>query len=701
MFAFNRPLFNDNINDTLVRIAKEQGNRNAWKQNPGPSAGITPSWAGGTDYWSNTAIWTPGGSSNVSYGAPAAPQPINVSYGAPAAPQPIYVAPTSDYVETPQTSQAFSRPSNVSAVPSMFGQENLPLYGLMDKNNEKIEQGKNTRTLNTVTGSNLLDGIAGKLVTGAVGNLLNLKDNTGYYSADDPMEQNQQAEGIVFESVPDTFSEDWWKFTLGDKDTLRKYGSYVQSDLSPQQQLGMFFGDTESMKDYPYANPVDIVGESMQQQAGRIANARNILFDTPNAEYAMNIDGRDYTEDQIRKIRNQTPENIRVDSDAEADFVGFYTDQDGNVYSEDDVFNVSTAPYRYVDYRVEEPDAYIEDPEYGTVGIKYVTEVTLNDGRIIPLDTFASLQYNYIPISEANVEQRRDGTYYKGIYRDDEGNEIRYADLESSFDPENYRQLNSTLTVPLFGVELSGLNKANPESPLENPKDIIPWLADAALTSVPWMLPGVRMAKAGADLNSAIDGNDINKYNYRTREYGTDELTGIAQAAALAMPAVEILTENMGGWLAEGAANAAKDAMRSAAYRVGKGMAQEGIEEVVATPFEMANQIDDWNEFGADYTQNDDGTLTYETSTPWTDRVQNIAKNAAENFIAGALIGGPLVAAPEASSWIRTAPQRGGLFSRDYADLRDLDYVEANEDVRSDMLRRYNEYLERNDEEEE
>lgn len=688
MFAFNRPLFNDNINDTLVHIAKEQGNSNAWQQNPGPSAGVTPSWAGGTSYWSNTAMSTPGGSSNVSYGAPAAPQPI-------------YVAPTSDYVETPQTSQAFSRPSNVGAVPSMFGQENRPLYGSMDKSNERIEQGKSTRTLNTVTGSNILDGIAGKLVTGAVGNLLNLKDNTGYYSADDPMEQNQQAEGIVFESVPDTFSEDWWKFTLGDKDTIRKYGSYVQSDLSPQQQLGMFFGDTESMKDYPYANPVDIVGESMQQQAGRIANARNILFDTPNAEYAMNIDGRDYTEDQIRKIRNQTPENIRVDSDAEADFVGFYTDQDGNVYSEDDVFNVSTAPYRYVDYRVEEPDAYIEDPEYGTVGIKYVTEVTLNDGRIIPLDTFASLQYNYIPISEASVEQRRDGTYYRGIYRDDEGNEIRYSDLESSFDPENYRQLNSTFTVPLLGLELSGLNKANPESPLENPKDILPWLTDAFLSSVPWLLPGVRMAKAGADLNSAIDGNDINKYNYRTREYGTDELTGIAQAAALAMPAVEILTENMGGWLADGAAKAAKDAMRSAAYRVGKGMTQEGIEEVVATPFEMANQINDWNEFGANYTENDDGSLTYDTSTPWTDRVENIAKNAAENFIAGALIGGPLVAAPEASSWIRTAPQRGGLFSRDYADLRDLDYVEADEDVRSDMLRRYNDYLERNDSEEE
>lgn len=679
--AFNRPLFNDNINDTLVHTAKEQGNKGAWIQNPGPSYGVTPSWSGGTNYWSSAAGSSTGsiggGESNWSPNQPVSVWIPDITSISAIAPTALANMPTPKLsnVSKPLYDKEFSWANSESGLPSMAETAEMTNRIGSVPDGESIEtRGPFSEAIN-----NLLKGLgvdqSQKIQEGRV--------------ADEASEGGKQ---IIQMADAPIFSDEWNDLLWGKTSAMDKYNQPYSTNL--KDWIGVTLSDPDAMKrtgwDKIY-NPVGDFANASNTLFGAVADARNILFDTGANKYFYDINGQRYYQNDLEDIKRQEAQFESTDDRENADWFEYYIDPvTGEVYSASNVDggNFYEWEWWFPDMDIE-PQGYSVGDDGNISPIVYREAATLADGTSIPWEVARRLELHKAGAEEVDDNIKNIADAYNMYWNDEVGRKLYYDDIRDSIGVDGYQQEYSKINLPIVG-EISGLDKANPDDPLTNPRDILPWLTDAALQSLPYFIPVAREAVTLGQAYEASRGYDPMTFDYRSGTYSANPLSNWQVSTKTMLPFANYLSEGMGGFVPESlkktteAEKAIARAGRGWLNNLARDAAMEGLEEVVVAPLESASNVWGPEDFGANQSYDDATGQMITEDTPLSQRLRNFAGDVGNNFLGGALIGGAVSGTVEAPRHMRIAGQRAKLRSQGYkkndiADLRGLDYTGTRE----------------------
>lgn len=397
-----------------------------------------------------------------------------------------------------------------------------------------------------------------------------------------------------------------------------------------------------------YRNPVDMIATDIIALQSFLPYVRESIgkalgFDP---EIVTTVDGRDYSEEEMAKIRTSTPETRFVDNRADADYVNVYKDENGRYYTTEELN--SSVLGRYADQPGDKVEGYTEEG----YPLTDLDTLYFQDGSTMSVDSYNRMVENslFIPIDQASDMDKTYGELIQFVYSDDDGNDLTWDDLGTTDMGGNatYRQENAG---PL------GIFKQSPQAPLRQDQegnsywdfsDFLPWMVDTAIQSAPYFNPVTGALLAGSNYSAWSEGYDPQTFDPLTYTFADDPLDSTQIMGGMLGSWAEPLSEKVGGIgsSAAGGTNLAKliNPLHYlddyAAGRIASGTVDEALEEAMVAPFQAMQN------YGSDayknYTVDAEGNRTYDDSTTSGQRFMNFLNDpdTINAMLAGGLLGG-------------------------------------------------------------
>lgn len=352
-----------------------------------------------------------------------------------------------------------------------------------------------------------------------------------------------------------------------------------------------------------------------------------------NAEYEYNIGDNRYTDEDLNSITEN--ENwVFTEEGQEPTLYAGYQFPDGSVVSLEDYNNAEY--YTWTPAPGEE--SLFVDEDGNPIAM---SDVSFPNGVVVSPEDFLNKQ------NVATEEPNDNLSPVTRQYQDASGNILYTNDLL----PED---AGGNLTYEQSNLWRGRLNAAEPESPLGDLGDILPWLVDTTLFSAPFFNKYTRYPATAAMVYPALTGMDISSADWRTQSFADDDLSLAQQTGQALMTPVDVAAERLGGLKAgprmfKNDPAVAKILNKLPSYDklpsgvkalvdvVGSG-AEEGLEEFVATPFEILAK-DGFANFARSSSLDENGNRIYDEDSSIGD---TIPEELLENFVGGAVMGGAL-----------------------------------------------------------
>lgn len=378
--------------------------------------------------------------------------------------------------------------------------------------------------------------------------------------------------------------------------------------------IGMFLADILGIN--------DLFGSARRNEAEK------------NAEWAWEYGGKQFSEDDVKNMEKTmvtTPSGRKASTE---DFMNAkYYLPNGETYTQDELLNGSS---------YDETGEYIYTPQGSLVPAEDYdnARVMLGDGQLMDQD-------EYLRVKAADGTNDPD-VKFDAAYMMPNGDLLTYDDMQSAEAGGKLERVQTGDMGP------GNIGKVNPDAPWENIADTIPWIVDTAANSAPYFIPVYNALSTGARMYAAMNGYDPDTFDHRDYTFADKEMDNGQWVGAMAKPVVDYASEYLWG-IKPGLNSSIKG---NALTKTLKAAGQEGTEEVLAAPFETL-QNNGLQGFGSDQVWDEGQNKMVNVDTDGWQRARNVADNAFQNFMGGALFGGALSGPTEAKKAIMKKMGKG------------------------------------------